>query len=315
MMARVKVLKRLKSLRLLAPMALALSLAHSPAAASDTFSAPRRMEISRGDGTTIDIVVWDRGQGTNAATLVLGGSDCKAGEHRQWTRRVVEGAATRWVVAIDKEGAGEEADVCGPTYEQTSPESQRALDVVRSMTRLKRELGLPAVGGFEIIATSSGGMAACGAAGATTDVAALALLSTAGGASFESDMRQVTQDSGGGFAAQMDRVQTDPRIGQTWLGESNPEIWWWSALPLDCWGQMEGWQGAVMIVHGTEDTASPVSSARLLAETLAGRPGVTVDYREMEGAGHGLFITAETKPQGGDGLDMALGWLTARAAP
>lgn len=308
----VKFLKRLKPLRLLT--ALALGLACSPAVASDAFSSPRRVEVTRGDGTTIDIVVWDRGEGTNAATLVLGGSDCKAGEHRQWTRRVVDGAPTRWVVAVDKEGAGADANICGPTYEQTSVESQRALDVIRAMTRLKRELGLPASGGFQIIATSSGGMAACGAAGATTDVAALALLSTAGGAAFEADMRQVTQDSGGGFAAQMERVRTDPRMGQTWLGQSNPEIWWWSALPLDCTGQLDGWQGAVMIVHGSADTASPVSSARLLAETLAQRPGVTVDYREMEGAGHGLFITAPDKPQGGDGLDIALGWLSARAA-
>jgi hypothetical protein len=177
----VKFLKRLKPLQGLTLALLALGLAHSPAVAFDVFSSSRRMEITRGDGTTIDVVVWDRGEGTNAATLVLGGSDCKAGEHRQWTRRVVDGAPTRWVVAVDKEGAGEEAAVCGPTYEQTSPESQRALDVVRSMTRLKRELGLPAVGAFQIIATSSGGMAACGAAGATTDVAALALLSTAGG--------------------------------------------------------------------------------------------------------------------------------------
>jgi len=296
-------------------MVLTLGLAHSPAVASDAFSNPRRMEITRGDGTTIDVVVWDRGEGVNAATLVLGGSDCKKGEHRQWTSRVVDGAPTRWVVAVDKEGAGEEAAVCGPTYEQTSVESQRALDVIRSMTMLKRELDLPAVGGFQIIATSSGGMAACGAAGATTDVAALALLSTAGGTAFEADMRQVTQDSGGGFAAQLDRVRTDPRIGQSWLGQSNPEIWWWSALPLDCSGQMDGWQGAVMIVHGSEDKASPVSSARLLAETFAGRPGVTVDYREMAWAGHGLFITSDTKPEGGDGLDIALGWLTARAAP
>lgn len=273
------------------------------------------MEITRGDGTTIDIVVWDRGVGTNGATLMLGGSDCKKGEHRQWTRRVVEGAATRWVVSVDKEGAGEEASVCGPTYEQTSVESQRALDVIRSMVKLKRELGLPAEGGFQIIATSAGGMAACAAAGATTDVDALALLSTAGGASFEADMRQVTQDNGGGFAAEMDRVRADPRIGQTWLGQSSPEIWWWSALPLDCSGQMDGWRGAVMIVHGAEDQASPASSARLLAETLAGRAGVTVDYREMEGAGHGLFITAEDKPQGGDGLDIALGWLAAQANP
>ncbi len=306
-------MKQTKRLKLALSAVLASGLLHGPVAASDVFSSPRRLEITRGDGTTIDVVIWDRGEGVNAATLVLGGSDCKAAEHRQWTPRVVENAPTRWVVAVDKEGAGESATVCGPTYEQTSVEAQRALDVVRAMTRLKRDLGLPAVGAFRIIATSSGGMAACGAAGATTDVAALALLSTAGGAAFEADMRQVTQDSGGGFAEQMDRVMTDPRIGQSWLGAANPEIWWWSALPLDCTGQLDGWQGSVLIVHGTEDKASPVTSARLLAETLTGRPGVSVDYREMEGAGHGLFITAPDKPQGGDGLDIALGWLSARA--
>lgn len=308
-------MKHTKRLTLTAAMVLAAGRLAIPATASDLFLIPRHIEIARGDGTTIDVVIWDRGEGTNAATLVLGGSDCKSAENRQWTPRVVEGASTRWVVAVDKEGSGADANVCGPTYEQTSVESQRALDVIRAMTRLKRELDLPATGAFRIIATSSGGMAACGAAGATTDVSTLALLSTAGGAAFEADMRQVTQDSGGGFAEQIDRVMAAPRIGQTWLGTANPEIWWWSALPLDCTGQLDGWQGSVLIVHGAEDKASPVTSARLLAETLEGHPGVSVDYREMEGAGHGLFITAADKPEGGDGLDITLGWLAARSAP
>lgn len=308
-------MKLTNRLKLASALLLTWCLLQGPAVASEVFSNPRRMEIPRGDGTTIDVVIWDRGEGTNAATLVLGGSDCKSAEHRQWTPRVVEGAPTRWVVAVDKEGAGADPDVCGPTYEQTSVESQRALDVIRAMTHLKRDLGLPAVGAFRIIATSSGGMAACGAAGATTDVATLALLSTAGGAAFEADMQQVTQDSGGGFAAQMERVSTDPRIGETWLGTANPQIWWWSALPLDCTGQLDGWQGSVLIVHGSEDKASPVTSARLLAETLDDRPGVSVNYREMEGAGHGLFITAAAKPEGGDGLEITLAWLSARPAP
>jgi hypothetical protein len=58
-----------------------------------------------------------------------------------------------------------------------------------------------------------------------------------------------------------------------------------------------------------------VTSARRLAEVLGVREGVEVEYRELPGAGHDLFIAAETKPEGGDGLAIALEWLGARMEP
>ncbi|MFC7378965.1 alpha/beta hydrolase [Brevundimonas sp. GCM10030266] len=292
--------------------ALLLSLFCISNAAAQTAREPRRLEIPRGDGTTIDVAIWDRGEGASGATLVLGGSDCLKNEYRGWMPRVIEGATTRWVISVDKEAAWDNPDACDPAYEAASVEPRRALDVIRAMTWLKRDLSLPQTGGFHVIATSAGGMPACAAAGATEDVGALALMSTAGGASFEADMRQLTRNAGR-IGEEMDRVRSDPRLGQTWLGGTNPEIWWWSALPLDCSGQMDGWRGPVLILHGSEDQSSPVTSARRLAEVLGGREGVEVEYRELPGAGHDLFIAAETKPDGGDGLDIALGWLSARA--
>lgn len=278
-------------------------------------SEPRRIELPRGDGTTIDISIWDRGAGADLALVVLGGSDCLPNEHRSWFGRVLEGAEARWVVSVDKEGAGHDPaapDQCGPTYEQTSVEARRALDHVRALTWLRRDLDLPASAAFQLLATSAGGTAACAVAGATDDVQAMALLSTAGGASFADDMRQLTENEAR-IATEMERIQTDPRLGQTWLGSDNPEIWWWSALPLDCAGQMDGYAGPVLVVHGSEDQSSPVGSARRLVTLLEQRDGVSVDYVEMPGAGHDLFIASADKPEGGDGLDVALDWLADRA--
>lgn len=294
--------------------ALLLSLFCISSAVAQTSGEPRRLEIPRGDGSTIDVAIWDRGDGISRATIVLGGSDCLKNEHRGWMRRVIDGAATRWVVSIDKEAAWDNPDACDPAYEALSTEPRRALDVIRAMTWLKRDLSLPGTGGFHVIATSAGGMPACAAAGATEDVGALALMSTAGGVSFEADMRLLTENVGR-IGEEMDRVRTAPRLGHTWLGATNPEIWWWSALPLDCSGQIDGWRGPVLILHGSEDRSSPVTSARRLAEVLGQRDGVVVTYRELPGAGHDLFIAAEAKPEGGDGLDIALTWLGEQAEP
>jgi len=269
---------------------------------------PRRVEIARGDGTTIDITVWDRGSGTHKALIVIGGSDCLKNEHRTWMPRVIAEAPTRWVVSVDKEGARDDSESCSAEYERTSIEPQRALDHIRAMTWLKHELNLPGMKAFQVMASSAGGAAACAIAGATDDVDAVALMSTTGGQSFQADMRQLTRNADR-IGAEMDRVLSDPRMGQTWLGSTNPEIWWWSALPLECPAQMEGWQGPVLILHGSADESSPVTSARMLAETLKLRPGVYVAYRELLGAGHDLFIASSEKPEGGDGLDIALNWL------
>lgn len=272
---------------------------------------PRRIELPRGDGSTIDISVWDRGEGADRALVVIGGSDCLLNEHRSWFGRVLTGAPTRWVVSVDKEGASANGDVCGPTYEQTSPEPIRALDHIRALNALRADLDLPDVGGFDIIATSAGGMAACAVAGATRDVASLALLSTGGGRPFVEDMRQLTENADR-IDREMDRVMTDPRRGQTWLGATNPEVWWASALPLDCVGQLAGYTGEVLILHGDQDSSSPVDSARLLAAHLQeSRPG-GVDYIELAGAEHDLFIGSADKPPEGDGLSRALDWLASR---
>lgn len=289
---------------------LGLALAVLAGSAQAQTPEPQRFERLRGDGTTIDIALWDRGVGSAGALLVIGGSDCLKNEHRPWMARVIAGSDMRWVVSVDKEGAGAEGNVCSPEYERTSIESQRALDHIRAMTWLKRELALPAVGGFQVMATSAGGAAGCAIASATTDVGALVLMSTAGGRSFEADMRELTQNSER-ISSEIDRVLSSPRMGATWLGASNPEIWWWSALPLDCAAQMEGWRGRVLILHGNRDESSPVDSARRLAAVLEARPGVEVEYRELDGAGHDLFIAATEKPASGDGLAMALDWLRA----
>lgn len=285
-----------------------LLLFPAPALAQES----RRIEIPRGDGTTIDINVWDRGDGADGALLLIGGSDCLLNQHRAFFPRLLAGASKRWVVSVEKEGASETGR-CAEGYERTSPESQRALDHVRAMTWMKRELDLPSTRAFQVVGTSAGGFAACAVAGATDDVGALALMSVAGGQSFEADMRDLTQNSGR-IAAEIDRVLVTPRLGQTWLGEDNPEIWWWSALPLACADQLEGWSGPTLVLHGAADEAVPVASARLLAEKLRVREA-SVDYVELAGAGHDLFINAAERPVEGDGLDIALKWLAQQQRP
>ncbi|WP_374275271.1 alpha/beta hydrolase family protein [Brevundimonas sp.] len=245
--------------------------------------------------------------------MVIGGSDCLLNERRAWFARVVSDAPTRWVVSVDKEGAGDDPNVCADTYERTSLEAQRALDHVRAVRWLRRNLTLVEAPAVDVMATSAGGNAACALAGATEEVASVMLLSTGGGRPFDADMRALTENAGA-IASHLDRVEQSPRIGETWLGNSNPEIWWWSALPLTCAPQMAGWRGPVLILQGSDDTSIPAESSRLLARQLEDHPGVTVDYRELPGAGHDLFIGAARKPDEGDGLTQALDWLSQTVA-
>lgn len=270
---------------------------------------PRRIEIPRGDGTTIDIAVWDRGEGTDRALIVIGGSDCLQNEHRSYFGRVLDGASKRWVVSIDKEGAGRDAATCGETYERTSPESQRALDHVRAVKWIREALPLGPGPSIDVLATSAGGNAACALAEATEAIGKLAFLATGGGQTFDSDMRELTGNAPA-ISEGLDRMRQAPRLSQTWLGGSNPEIWWWSALPLTCAPQMWGWSGRVLILHGDMDQSVPVESARTMAAQLSGQSGVMVTYRELTGAGHDLFIRLDTKPDEGDGLEQALNWFS-----
>lgn len=213
------------------------------------------------------------------------------------------------MVSVDKEGAGRDAEACGETYEQTSPESQRALDHVRAVKWIRQALPLGVGPSIDVLATSAGGNAACALAGATETVGKVAFLATGGGRTFDADMRELT-GSASQIVEGLDRMRQAPRLGQTWLGGSNPEIWWWSALPLTCAPQMWGWSGRVLILHGDMDQSVPVESARIMAEQLSAQPGVMVIYRELAGAGHDLFIRSDTKPDEGDGLDQALNWLS-----
>ena len=69
-------------------------------------------------------------------------------------------------------------------------------------------------------------------------------------------------------------------------GELSPFNEWWSA----------GNRALILVLHGREDAAAPISNARLLKERLSER----VTLIELDGAGHALLpempdqITQET---------------------
>ncbi|NEX94425.1 hypothetical protein [Caulobacter sp. 17J65-9] len=245
----------------------------------------RTIDVKRADGSSIDVRVHDRGHGAaDQALLLVSGSDCKSIEALGWSTLAAETDGPRWVVAVDKEGASRDG-TCGPTYESQSTEQARWFDHVAAMNRLKRELGLRDRGAFRVFAVSAGGLTACALAGATDDVEAVALLSTGGGMTFDQELSLLTKDDPD-FAKQKHRVASDPRVGATWLGATNPEIWWRSVLPTRCLDLMEGYRGRVLVAHARGDESTPVESARRLVEGLKAQ-GLTPEYVEIDG-GHAL---------------------------
>lgn len=264
----------------------------------------RDLKIRRADDSLLTVEIYDRGAGSeDRALLIVQGSTCKTTRSLIWFDQVLERSTTRWVAVVEKDGASD-TGACGPDYEAHSTEEARWYDHLLAARRLKDELHLRRHGAFQVLAVSAGGLSACAMAGATDDVGALALLSTGGGITFKEELDLLRKEDPE-FAEQRRRVQSDPRLGKTWLGETNPEIWWWSVLSKRCLPLLDGYRGPVLIIHGVNDTSTPVESARTLSLGLKAR-GAAVTSIELP-TEHELGT--KTLPPAHSGIGRALDWL------
>lgn len=270
-------------------------------------SPSRTLEIPRADGTSIQVALFDRGAGpADRLLLVVTGSDCRKAVAQRWIDQTVAAAGPRWVAVLDKDGASADG-TCGAAYEAHATEEARWYDHLAAMRRLKHELGLRPSGAFQVMALSAGGLTGCALAAASDDVGALALLSTGGGMIFADELRLLSKGDAD-MAANIERMSRDPRMGQTWMGGTNPQIWWWSVLGKRCLPLLRGTTIPVLIVHGDKDTSVPVESARTLRDGLAGA-GPAVTYVEMP-TEHDLGL--KNLPADQNGVARALAWLGAR---
>ncbi|WP_217352831.1 S9 family peptidase [Sphingomonas sp. ID1715] len=264
----------------------------------------RDLQIRRADSSTLNVEVYDRGLGAaDRALVVVQGSTCNTTQSLKWFDQVMRGAATRWVVVVAKDGSSGNG-ACGAGYEAHATEEARWFDHLVALRRVKQELHLRSDGAFQLLAVSAGGLTACAVAGATQDVSAVALLSTGGGITFEQELGILTKGDPR-FAERRRRVQTDPRLGQTWMGDTNPEIWWWSVLDKRCLPLLDNYRGPVFVAHGLSDTSTPIESARSLVESLKAR---RLDVTSVElPTEHDLGLS--TLPANENGIGRALAWL------
>lgn len=292
-------------LRRLAPViVLWLGLLNGPAVA-----APERrdLQIRRADDSLLTVEIYDRKAGPpDQALMVVQGSTCNTTQSLAWFDQVLREASARWVVVVAKD-ASSDAGACGPEYEAHATEEARWFDHLSAARRLKPELKLRDHGAFQLLAVSAGGLTACAMAGASEDVSALALLSTGGGLTFKDELEILTKGDPK-FAEQRLRIQSDPRLGKTWMGQTNPEIWWWSVLGKRCLPLLDGYRGGVLVVHGVKDTSTPIESARTLVRGLEAR-GVEVSAIELP-TEHDLGM--KDLPPEANGLGRALAWLNGR---
>lgn len=68
------------------------------------------------------------------------------------------------------------------------------------------------------------------------------------------------------------------------LGERLGKIYCTDIYDMDIWSEIKGYEGPVMIIHGTEDKLVPVSYAKKASEIYD-----NVAFMEVGGAGHGYF--------------------------
>ncbi len=286
---------------------IALALAALLPSWTQAAPAPRLVEITRADDSVAAVEVYDRGDGVaDRALLLVQGSTCMTSDAITWRDQVLREAAVRWVAIVRKDGAAADGS-CAADYEAHAVEEARWFDNLAAVHRLKAELRLRERGAFDVLAVSAGGLTACALAGATDDVGALALLSTGGGMTFEAELDLLTKGDAQ-LAEQRRRVRTDPRLGKTWMGETNPEIWWWSVLGKRCAPLLEGYAGPTLVIHGVKDESTPVESARALVETLKAR-GRPVDFVEMP-TGHALGL--KSLPADQRGIGRAMAWFKRR---
>ncbi|MFT4252624.1 MAG: hypothetical protein QM608_09085 [Caulobacter sp.] len=285
----------------------ALAFTALSAAWAQAAPAPRLVQFPRADDTQVQVDVYDRAEGSaDRALLLVQGSTCMTSDAISWRDQVLRETTVRWVAIVRKDGAAADGG-CGADYEAHAVEEARWFDNLAAVHRLKTQLNLRARGAFDVLAVSAGGLTACALAGATDDVGALALLSTGGGMTFEAELDLLTKGDKQ-LVEERRRVRADPRLGKTWMGETNPEIWWWSVLGKRCAPLLDGYAGPTLVIHGVKDESTPIESARTLVEALkaGGRP---VDFVEMP-TGHALGL--KSLPADRSGIGRAMAWFRAQ---
>lgn len=310
------------SLRGIFPLALAAGLVlHAPSWAGKVLKgeagdAPPKvieetMGLVRVDGSPVRVDV-SRPSGAHRIPIVLAidGSLCISSRLGAYMARLSPGASGSYQYALvtvekpeptrptpEEDGSyriGPDFR-CSDTFKKYYSIDQRVFDHLQAIQHLRRHAdwwdGRLYLWGF------SDGARIAGRVGAfTPETQRMVLGGFGGGASMATEFEEFhvcarAQDRDGcirDLRMQFKEIRENPTHLRTWNGDANTWKAWASRLDAVEANILRDVTVPILIFHGTKDTATPVTSARLLAQKLAATGGPEVVYREIEGMGHGL---------------------------
>lgn len=262
-------------------LALALLLLVSPAAADS---------LERPDGTMIHYSLSRPQRERWPVVVILQGSECLrvADKYGPFVQRLTgQGVA---VLRVEKPGLAPETPIgeCPPEYLRLNTIDRRVMDLVEVMAELRRDPQWD--GQLGIAGGSEGGVVAAMAAPLIPETRAVVLLASAGGLTFGEELLRLMPESEHAEMHEMYRkVQEEPLPSREWLSDGklarNTWLWWSRALPVAAVRSLVRVDAPILMVHGTEDGATPVESAERLAEEFARRGRTNLEFRRYEG-GH-----------------------------
>ena len=271
------------------------------------------LSVPRVDGSPIQVMV-SRPPGVKKVPILLAidGSVCIPSRLSEVIRRLspeASGSGPYALVTVEKPEPTQpvrEADgsfrigpdfQCSETFKRYYSIDQRVLDHLRAIQHLRRRAdwwdGRLYVWGF-----SDGGRIGSRVGAFTPETRRMVLGGFGGGASMASELEDFhmcpadrTKDREAclkDLRAQFQEMRDNPTSRQVWNGDSNTWRTWASRLDAVEANILRDLTVPVLLFHGTEDKAVPVSSARLLARQLEAPGGPELVYREIQGMGHGL---------------------------
>lgn len=288
--------------------------------------------VKRVDGT--DIQVWierPNSPGPGPILLAIDGSLCTPEELSEWVKwlaaqrngpqpytLVVVKKPSPTVPTLSPDGSYEVGPDfhCSDAFKRHYTLDQRVLDHLQALAYLRKSApwwnGKLFIWGF-----SDGAHVGARVGTYTPETQKQVLIGLGGGTSLREELEQMMcPDSSGpcraNFAAQVQKIRSNPTPEQSWLGEANTFAAWQSRLDAVELNALQFSRAPVLVIHGAQDGSVPVRSARKLAAAL-GAPKGTVEYREIGGMNHGLGSNLPAEHAAALQSE-ALRWLLAPAA-
>lgn len=281
---------RVPTLAVKAACAAALILAVLRPVVAEAQVAPlERSIVHRADGSSVSFLVEAGGEGKQDALIILQGTGCREVSDNPSAVRVAELLAPdRRLVLINQPGvlAGAETELvdgCPTDYWERSTLHQRALDVLLVVADLRRHDWWS--GKLVIFGGSEGGAVVALAAPLLPEVQAAIVFSSGTGLTVRELIRRALPPP---VAAQLDvqvaAARAKPTSETRWAGLSHK--WWADAADVMPARALALSSAPVLLIHGAQDSSSPVEAARAGHEYLKAVGKGNVAYFEYAPLDH-----------------------------